>query len=525
LASSRVIFTNTSGETEFATVEGYSESHTVPLTCLEPDIVYHYRIITQDEAGNETISPDYVFYSGNCALCGFQEEPDPVLINPVIDLSESSGFPAVVYDADHFNQEVGDYIKTEGGTGTDTYQVTPYYKMWYCNEPFASVRNINLAYSEDAITWYHGSTDGLKLFDPAMKAWHPMVIYNKNGWDTITGQSELAGKYMIWVWEGGNNNVIGQYISSDGVTVTRLDGRHEPYVGSTSDLPNTLFSGSSIVYSVFVLYDPLDPNPDYRFKAWADNNGYYYYTHSANLRDWADASSSGEDTRIQLCTDSCVDPKWEGTLTQDLTSGVSTDIYLDRIEDFSYKSRTGYELIINPGQPNEETVSYTRASPADNYLVIDSPATIANDHATGESVVQIPFIFENGACSIQYNENLGVFEVWFSTNVYGRGFVPTWHNHTGIGYARTSNGYQWTPLEYIDGSGQRNPILSTADGLNPNRNPPDPVFNGYTDTPYVIYSPNQFSGHGEYRDYKMWFMGGLTNAESNIFYLSFNGTF
>lgn len=44
-----------------ATSEGLKTAHSVTLYSLDPNAIYHFRIVAKDEVGNESISPDNVF--------------------------------------------------------------------------------------------------------------------------------------------------------------------------------------------------------------------------------------------------------------------------------------------------------------------------------------------------------------------------------------------------------------------------------------------------------------------------------
>jgi len=515
-ATSKVMYgTNTTYGSEQELTD-YTKNHSIPLSGLTSATVYHYKIITKDKDGNETISPDYVFYTGNCALCGIQEKPDPVLINPVISQNGKAYYPSVVYDKDHFGNNIDDYIKTEGGPGTDKYKVTPYYKVLYSNN--SSPTNCNFAYSEDGITWYHADNDGLEVVPTSPTGYggyHPHMIYNASGWKTITGRNELDHKYLIWIWEyAAPGAVIGLFTSDDGVTLTRVAGLFPVSTYNSDFLNSTVYPGSaSPIYGAYVLYDKAETDPNKKFKVWSDDGGgRYWYAYSSDARTWTGG------TLVTMCTDTCTSPKWQTTLTADFNIGDTTFQVAD-MNAISYYGN-GYPITID-----SEQITYQKVNPTDTFFTVIARgynSTTTANHTSGSVITQATFIFTNGSCSPVRNESLGAIEIWFSTNALGKGKTDGGStNNRGIGYARTTNGYEWTPIDNITGSGQVNPILSTNDGLNPNRNAG--LLSGYTYTPCIVYDPDRFSGHGEAREYKLWFTGGLDGNGRRVFYLSFDG--
>ncbi len=100
-------------------------------------------------------------------------------------------------------------------------------------------------------------------------------------------------------------------------------------------------------------------------------------------------------------------------------------------------------------------------------------------------------------CGVGYCRVINIAGSWHMW--YGGG--PN-TNH-GIGYATSSDGINWT--KHPD-----NPIFHKNDGIL--------WRNSRTYTPWVLYDPDRFSGHGDAQPFKMWFSGTSTDSKYSVGY-------
>ncbi|MBI4993385.1 fibronectin type III domain-containing protein [Candidatus Wolfebacteria bacterium] len=62
------------GASSLLTID-YATEHSAPLFNLDPDTEYHYRVVAQDESGNEAVSPDEIFITDAVQTITPTEEP------------------------------------------------------------------------------------------------------------------------------------------------------------------------------------------------------------------------------------------------------------------------------------------------------------------------------------------------------------------------------------------------------------------------------------------------------------------
>lgn len=62
-SSCKVEYGTSTEYTETVTLTGLNTEHHITLDGLAPNTIYHFRIIAQDETGNESISPDNIFHT------------------------------------------------------------------------------------------------------------------------------------------------------------------------------------------------------------------------------------------------------------------------------------------------------------------------------------------------------------------------------------------------------------------------------------------------------------------------------
>ncbi|HDI46576.1 MAG TPA: hypothetical protein ENF82_02085 [Candidatus Methanomethylia archaeon] len=151
-------------------------------------------------------------------------------------------YPSVIYDSSHFGEDAGDPI---GGTGK-TYQVTPYYKMW-----FDTHDGIAFAYSEDGKSWYVvGKITGLT----AAEQRHPVVLYDAGGFGG-------GAKYRIYYWTGALDNSsvkqvdpIGYAESNDGISwfnerMVQQDPKRPLVIKGSSTWWYHVYGASHVIYN------------------------------------------------------------------------------------------------------------------------------------------------------------------------------------------------------------------------------------------------------------------------------------
>ena len=210
------------------------------------NIGYYYSVFSY----NGTAYSDRVSISatpsGNKWFTDFQEYAS----NPIVShATEDRYYACVLYDANAFRNTIGEDIDG-AGTGTDTYTVTPYYKMWVANGSHTFYY-----YSDDGLTWINPPV-GINII---LQHSHPSVIYNPEG----------AYKYKMWNWNTTNSSsgYLDHYESTNGVAWTKIPaGTIQPnnHQGPAFDNP------SVAVYNIQVMY------LNNRYYGWIDNNGRRY---------------------------------------------------------------------------------------------------------------------------------------------------------------------------------------------------------------------------------------------------------
>jgi len=180
--------------------------------------------------------------------------------NPIVsNSSERRYYGYVMYDGNAFGNRSGQDIDG-AGSGTDTYTVNPYYKMWvgvYDGSTFWT----NFLYSGDGISWIQPAV-GIKVVDGH---YHPTVLYNVGG---VPG-------YRMWDWDATRD--LHYYTSSDGVSWVRQSGGD---ITPTSHTGDDFDNPSSPVYDICIIYSGAT------YYGWINNNGLWYLMTSSDAMSW-----------------------------------------------------------------------------------------------------------------------------------------------------------------------------------------------------------------------------------------------
>ncbi len=405
-------------------VATYNTVHTTNLAGLTALRTYQFYITCRDKSGNTIDSVNTLFYTDVNPADGWYKSFTEHTENPVHNPGSTSYYSSVLYDVSHFGNSIGDYVK---GSGGDTYQVLPYYKMWV-----GDGANTDFSYSENGIAWYYPAT-GQNLMPiilpESVYGYHPTVIYSASQFSGETKQ-DPATRYRMWNWPA-NYNSLQYYESSDGVNFI-----HYPSV----NIQNTLAGGSAPVYSIAILYRPAS-NP--RYEGWIDNNGILYYVQSNDCMTWT---------------------AYPGLVSLD-----------NRI---THSGKTG-------------------AAPGSLFYV------------GGYGTV------------IYFNSK---YTMWYSSGITG---IENSNYNRGISYAESTDGLTWQLVDMLPDMGvngspagfRQNAIYRIDDILTGFTNPN--WRNSRTYNPVVVYDSDRFSGHGEYKMFKMWLTGDGSIGR-RIGYASFN---
>lgn len=389
------------GDPKQVSSTSYKTSHSVKLTGLTSCNTYELTIKVEDKNANSTNSEKLISFTNLQESTGwydcFIEYPD----NPVYDPDPyNTGIRAyysnVQYDINHFGNAVSDYIN---GVSGDIYGTIPYYKMYV-----GDGTNTDFSYSKDGINWYYPSTG-----EDIVTGYHTTVIYSENTFGTDTIEDNTI-KYRLWTWDS-TKTYLTYYESINGIDFTYY---------SEGDIDNTLGSGSSVVYSISIIYK--DTNSP-KYQAWIDNNGDLYYITSNDGITWTsqgEITHSGKDgsspgTRFYTggaCSVSIMDDKYIMWYSSD-TTGVGTSNYNQGISYAESDDGLIWELV--EILPNIG-INASPSGPKQNAIL-----HINDGNAWRESRTYCPMVIYD-ANKFSGNGEYKDFKMWFTGDgaTYGR---------------------------------------------------------------------------------------------------------
>jgi len=305
------------------------------------------------------------------------------------------------------------------------------------------------------------------------KAYYAKVVYDPA---QFSGHGDTA-YYKMWF---GSENGTGYAYSNDGINWT-----------AGANPVNGLVTGAN---HPLVKYDPSGFGHGVYYKIWYWDPNVSIYT--INALRYAESTDGINWTNDQA-------------LTQDSTSRLVTGA------DTGW-NRGSYgpcDLIYNPSGSNtlddsnlwnNRYVMYHMGTNGSNeYIGLAYSADGKHWKRWGNNPVLSPCDESCTSstcwdyCSVGYCRVINIAGSWHMW--YGGGPGT---NH-GIGYATSPDGITWT--KHPD-----NPIFHKGDGVS--------WRNDRTYTPWVLYDPDNFSGHGDACPFKMWFSGKDTAGKYSIGY-------
>ncbi len=295
------------------------------------------------------------------------------------------------------------------------------------------------------------------------KAYYVKVIYDP---DRFSGHGDSA-YYKMWF---GSSAGTGYAYSDDGISWTP----------GANPVPGLIGKANHPL----VKYDPDGFGHGVYYKMW-------YWDENANIY-------TIETMRYAESTDGI---NWtnDQALTQDSIYKLVTGIW----PDWNRGSYGPCDLIYNPGGSpalddsnlwnNRYVMYYDGTNGGNEYIGLAYSADGKHWKRWGSGPVLTPCDEGCGSpaacwdyCSVSYCRVIKIANLWHMWYCGG----PQ-SNH-GIGYATSTDGISWT--KHPD-----NPIFHRNDGVG--------WRNDRTYTPWVLYDPDNFSGHGDPCPFKMWFSG------------------
>jgi hypothetical protein len=302
------------------------------------------------------------------------------------------------------------------------------------------------------------------------KAYYPKVIYDPN---QFSGHGD-SYYYKMWF---GSSSGIGYAYSNDGINWT---AGANPVSGTVAGAGHPL-----------VEYDSNGFGHNVYFKLWYWSGN---MTYSINDLRYAESGDGINWTYDQPLTQDGTSPLVTGNPGPDWNAGSYGPCHA------FYNSGGSNSLDDTNIWNNKYAMYYMGTNGGSEYIGLGYSDNGIHWKRYGNDPVLSP-----GAAADWDNTSVGYcsiinvsanWEMW-----YGGG--PG--TNQGIGYATSSDGINWT--KHPD-----NPIFHVTDNV--------PWRNDRTYTPWVLYNPADFSGHGDAYPYKMWFSGRSIDGKYSIGYAS-----
>ncbi len=311
------------------------------------------------------------------------------------------------------------------------------------------------------------------------KTYYVKVLYDS---DQFSGHGDSA-YYKMWF---GSGSGTGYAYSSDGINWT---AGANPVPGLANGANHSL-----------VKYDPNGFGHGVYYKIWYwDPNVSIYsinalrYAESADGTNWANDQPLTQDATFPLVTGSPVGWNRGSYGPCDLVYNPNGSNTLDDSNLWNNK----YVMYYMGTNGGNEYIGLGYSTDGKHWKRWGNNPILAPCDEGGCSSGPVPSCWDY--CSVGYCRVIKIGSLWHMW--YGGGPGT---NH-GIGYATSSDGINWT--KHPD-----NPIFHKNDGVA--------WRNDRTYTPWVLYDPANFSGHGDFCPFKMWFSGKDTQGKYSVGYAS-----
>ncbi len=311
------------------------------------------------------------------------------------------------------------------------------------------------------------------------KAYYVKVLYDS---DQFSGHGDSA-YYKMWF---GSSSGTGYAYSDDGIVWT--EGAN-PVSGLANGANHPL-----------VKYDPNGFGHGVYYKIWYwDPNVSIYtihtlrYAESADGVHWTHDQPLTQDATFPLVTGGPVGWNRGSYGPGDLVYNPSGSNTLDDSNIWNNK----YVMYYMGTNGSNEYIGLAYSTDGKHWKRWGNSPILTPCDEGGCGSGPVPSCWDY--CSVGYSRVIKIGSLWHMW--YGGG--PN-TNH-GIGYATSTDGVNWT--KHPD-----SPIFHKNDGVA--------WRNDRTYTPWVLYDPDNFSGHGNSCPFKMWFSGKDSSGKYSIGYAS-----
>jgi hypothetical protein len=300
------------------------------------------------------------------------------------------------------------------------------------------------------------------------KAYYPKVTYDSN---QFSGRGD-SYYYKMWF---GSSSGIGYAYSNDGMNWTAVVN---PVSGPVAGAGHPL-----------VEYDPSGFGQGVYYKLWYWTGN---MTYSINDLRYAESGDGTNWTNDQALTQDSILPLVTGNPGPDWNAGSYGSC------DTIYNSVGSTTLDDVDIWNNKYVMYYMGTNGGSEYIGLAYSTNGTHWKRYGTSPVLSPGIAADwDNTSVGYCSVINISDTWQMWYGGGPG------TNQGIGYATSTDGINW--IKHPD-----NPIFDVSDNM--------PWRNDRTYTPWVLYDPGDFGGHGDAYPYKMWFSGRSTDGKYSIGY-------